>query len=260
MGNPTSVYKVWLLRIAPVISIGLFILVWMLASRANPEFVASPIGAIQRLIEIHHRPINNLNVFGHAWASLRRVLISLSAASVLGIAFGMSLALNRTFNAIFGTIFDMLRPIPPIAWIPLIILWFGIGEFPKQIIVFIACFVSITLNTFAGVKMVDPLVIDVGRAFGVKSWRLILEIIFPSALPTIFAGFRISLSAGWMSVLAAEMIASRSGLGFLITRGMESLNTAQIIISMIMIGIVGSLLSVLLIYVERWLCPWKDSK
>lgn len=245
--------------ILPVLSIVLFLSVWIIASENNPIFVPSPFDAYERFLHLIQNPINDMSLLEHMWVSLRRVLIAVALASVAGVTFGIFLGWNQTFYEIFSPLFEMFRPIPPIAWIPLITLWLGIGELPKILIVFIASFVAIVINTFTGVKMVDPFLVDVGRSFGVNGRKSLFEIIVPSALPVIFAGIKTSIGAGWMSVLAAEMISSNSGLGFLITRGMDSADTPLIIVGMVSVGIVGALISVVLTYAERWLCPWKDS-
>ena len=258
MAEKRSKLLKWLYLLAPVISIGAFLIIWIATSRNNPEFVPSPIAAFHRFVELIKHPVSKMSIWGHAFMSLRRVLIAVLFATVAGILFGLFLGWNKVFYNIFGPIFEMLRPIPPIAWIPLVTLWFGIGEFPKTLIVFIASFVAIVINTFTGVKMVDPFIIDVGRSFSIEGWRSLFEIIIPSSLPAIFAGIRTSVGAGWMSVLAAEMISSKSGLGFLITRGMDSADTPLIIVGMVMVGLVGALLALGLTYLERWLCPWKD--
>jgi len=246
--------------LAPIISIGTLFVVWTIASRYNPTFVPPPIDAFNRLIGLLRNPISNMSILGHIGSSLNRVLSAVALASVLGIVFGILLAWNRTFSNFFNPLFEVLRPIPPIAWIPLITLWFGIGEFPKILIVFIASFVAIAINTYTGVKMVDPFIIDVGRSFQVEGRNLLFEIIIPSSFPAIFAGIRTSVGAGWMAVLAAEMIASRAGVGFLILRGMESADTPLIIVGMVIVGFVGALISLGLTYIERWMCPWKNNK
>ncbi|MHB8276071.1 MAG: ABC transporter permease [Candidatus Humimicrobiaceae bacterium] len=246
--------------LAPFISIGIFFLIWLVASTNNPAFIPSPIDAFNRFIQLLLHPISKMSIFGHIGISLRRVLSALGIASVLGITFGLFLGWNKTFYNIFNPVFAMLRPIPPLAWIPLISLWFGIGEFPKILIVFIGSFVAIVINTYTGVKMVDPFIVDVGRSFGVEGRHLMFEIIIPSSLPAIFAGIKTSVSTGWMCILAAEMIASRAGLGFLIMRGMDSTDIPLIIVGMVLVGVTGAFISLSLTYIERWVCPWKDNK
>ena len=153
--------------------------------------------------------------------------------------------------------FEVIRPIPPIAWIPLITIWFGIGEFSKILIVFTGTFAVVVVNTYTGVRMVDPLNISVGRIFHASKYRMLSEIVLPAALPAIFAGIRMAVGTGWAIVLAAEMLGAVSGTGFLISRGNEIGDTPLIFICMFIIGIIGALLSALTSYIERRACPWK---
>lgn len=242
--------------VLPVISLGLLATVWLMASRVNSELVPNPAMIWDRLILLFEKPIGGMNIFGHIFISLRRVFLALMAAMLLGVSFGTMMGWNRTFRALFGTLFEIIRPIPPIAWLPIVIMWFGIGEFPKVLIVFIGTFMAIVINTNTGIKLIEPLYLEVGRAFNATNRQLLTHIALPSALPAIFAGFRNATSGGWMTVLAAEMIGAKAGMGFLITRGMEYFDVPLILISMLCIGIVGALLAVLTDYLERWICPW----
>ncbi len=241
----------------PFISIGLLFLLWVIASRGNTELVPSPSQVFDRLILIFIKPVNGFNIFGHIWASLRRVFIALSLSTILGVSFGIMIGWNRSLEAIFGTLFELIRPIPPIAWLPIIIMWFGIGEFPKVLIVFIGTLMPIVVNTYTGIKMVPPLDLDVGRMFNANGRQLLTEIAIPSSLTAVFAGIRNATSAGWMTVLAAEMIGAKEGLGFLITRGTEFFDIPLIMVGMIAIGLVGAALTVVIDRVERLICPWK---
>ena len=252
----TITFKKVFIAVAPFLSIVLLGFVWFSASNVNSELVPTPMMAFERLLQLFTKPINKLNLFGHIWASLRRVLIALFLSLSIGIPFGVMIGWNRKLNAIFGTIFELLRPIPPIAWLPLIIMWFGIDELPKIIIVFIGTVMPVVINTYTGIKLVQPLHLDVGKMFNANERQLLLEIAVPSAMPAIFAGIRNATSAGWMVVLAAEMIGAQAGVGFLITRGMDSFDVPLIMVSMLVIGIVGAILSVITDYIERWACPW----
>ena len=149
--------------------------------------------------------------------------------------------------------------IPPIAWIPLVILWFGVGEVSKVFLVTLGAYVPILMNTVTGVKMVPPVLLNVGRIYKASNVQILREIVLPAALPAIFAGVKTAVSSGWMIVLAAEMMASRSGVGFLINRGMEAYDVAMIIVGMCIIGVVGYLISIVLTFLERRLCPWKTN-
>jgi len=243
--------------ILPVISIALLFIAWVFFSTRNPDFFPTPEMTLNRLIDLIMFPVSKISVLGHIWASLRRVLVAFAVAIITGILLGVTMGWNKKIHAFFGPVFEILRPIPPIAWIPLVILWFGVDEFPKILLVFIGSFIPIVLNTFTGVKLVEPIYLDVGKVMKANTFQMLTHIVLPASMPAIFAGLKAALSSGWMVVVAAEMIASKSGVGFLITRGSESYDIALILCGMIIIGIVGSLLSIVLTYIERWLCPWK---
>jgi len=244
----------------PVISLGLFFVLWFWLAGEEDSMIPTPYETLLRLIEICRKPISKATLPIHIWVSLRRVLIAFFCAIVLGVSFGVALGWNRTFRALVNPIFEILRPIPPIAWIPLIILWCGIGELPKVIIVLIGSVVPIVLNTYSGMKEIDPLLVDAGRVLGAGRRQLLWEITLPATVPAILAGIRTALSSGWMCVVAAEMIAARQGVGFLIVRGQESGDTALIVACMLVIGVVSMLLSTVLIKLEGVLCPWQFSK
>jgi len=248
--------KTIFIMVAPFLSIGLLLFIWLLASNVNTELVPTPLMVFDRLLLIFKKPIGNMNIFGHIWASIKRVFIALFLSFSIGIPFGVMIGWNKTLNAIFGTLFELIRSIPPLAWLPIVIMWFGIEELPKVIIVFIGTFMCVVINTSTGIKLVQPLFLDVGRMFNANNRQLLLEVAVPSAMPAIFAGIRNATSGGWMVVLAAEMIGASAGMGFLIIRGMEFFDVPLIMMSMVVIGIIGAILSVITDYIERWACPW----
>ncbi|MCL2001716.1 MAG: ABC transporter permease [Planctomycetes bacterium] len=243
--------------ILPFVSLLLLLLGWLYLAASYPNLFPTPRATWERLLRLFARPISRMNLFGHIWASLRRVLSALALAWILGNAFGILIGWNRKAKALFGGVFEMLRPIPPLAWIPLITMWMGIGEAPKIILVLLGCFAPVAINAYTGIRLVDPLHLDVGRMFNASNWRLLREIAVPAALPAIFAGIRTSTSSGWMTVLAAEMMGARSGLGFLIIRGMEADDMALIMVGMITIGVIGAMLAVAVTFAERKICPWR---
>lgn len=242
--------------ILPVLSISLLILLWVAASGGDNSMFPSPKATLDRLVVLSQKPIMKLNLFQHVMISLYRVLTALGAAWILGIAFGIMLGWNKKFNAFFGPIFEGFRSIPPIAWIPLITIWFGIGEFPKIVIVFIGAISPVVVNTKAGMSNIDSIYLDASRVFNANQRQQLFEIAIPSAIPAIFAGIRTSTSTGWMVVLAAEMLGAKSGVGFLIVRGMQSGDMPLILVAMITIGIVGAILAIVTQFVERLVCPW----
>ena len=246
--------------VLPIISILMFIVLWIFLSIPADSMIPSPKETWLRFADICVHPISQAILIVHIWSSLRRVLIAFAFAIFLGVLLGVGLGWSKTFYSIFDPVFELLRPIPPIAWIPLIILWCGIGELPKIIIVFIGSFVSIVLNTYAGIKDIDPLIINAGKVLGANKRQLLFEVALPATIPAILAGIRTALSSGWMCVVAAEMIAARQGVGFLIVQGQQSGDTALIVSCMLVIGVVSMLMSTFLSKMEGVLCPWKFGK
>lgn len=240
----------------PVLAVLLVVLGWISFSAVHPELMPTPASVWERFLKTFEKPIAKTTLVGHAWASLRRVLLALAVSWAFGISFGILIGWNRKAKAFFGTIFEVIRPIPPIAWIPLIIMWFGIGEFPKVLLVFIGTFVPLVINTSTGIEMVDKINLDVGRIFGGNDGQILKSIVIPTALPSIFAGIRTSVSSGWTTVLAAEMLGAKQGLGSLVTRGWQGSDLSLVLVSVIMIAIIGALLSVILQKLEKVVCPW----
>lgn len=249
-----------ILKIIPVVSVAGLIFLWCLASVYVPKLVPSPAAILERAMELFVDPISGHTLLGHIWASLKRVLIAMVFSTLIGVTLGVAIGWNKTVQRTIGTIFEIIRPIPPIAWLPLIIMWFGIGEFPKILMVFIGTLMATVINTYTGIRMVDAYLLDVGRSFQATQRQLLFEIAIPCALPSICTGLRNALGTGWMVVLAAEMIGADSGVGFLITRGTEFFDVPLIFVGMICIGIVGALLSLGIEIIERRICPWAYRK
>lgn len=244
--------------ILPIISVSLLLSLWVYASRSS-DF-PSPVDVWARLLKIYRQPIKGLNLFGHIRDSLVRVFTALAFNWTFGIAFGILIGWNQKARAFFTPLFNAFRAIPPLAWIPLITLWLGSGEMPKILIVIFGSIGAVVVNTQAGIANVERLYMDVGTIFGANKKQMLFKVGIPSALDAIFAGIRTSTSAAWMTVLAAEMLGAKSGVGFLITRGMDSIDMPLILMSMIAIGIVGALLAFLTQIAEGLLCPWTKKK
>jgi ABC-type nitrate/sulfonate/bicarbonate transport system permease component len=167
------------------------------------------------------------------------------------------MALNRYVDAIVKPVFDLIKPMPPIAWVSIAILWFGIGEPSKIFIIVVGTFVPCLLNAYNGVRLIEPQLYDVVRMLGGNRRDEILHVCFPAAFPAIFAGLQISLSCAWTCVLAAELVSARSGLGFIILLGMTQSKPALIVGGMVVIAMVAWLTTLLVSGLEKVLCPWK---
>jgi len=202
-------------------------------------------------------PLAGKNLLEHTWASTRRILIGFAIGSAIAVPLGLFMALNKYANAIVKPIFDLLKPMPPIAWISISILWFGIEETPKVFIIVIGTVVPCLLNAYNGVRLVEPQLYDVIKMLGGTRKDEIIQVCFPAAFPAIFAGLQISLSIAWTCVIAAELVAARSGLGFVTLQGMTLSRPAMTVAGMIAIAVAAWLTTLLVSGLEKIVCPWK---
>jgi ABC-type nitrate/sulfonate/bicarbonate transport system permease component len=194
----------------------------------------------------------------HLLISLRRVLIGFVLASVSGIIIGISMGRFRVIESLVRPVFEIVRPIPGVAWIPLAIVWFGIGEVSKIFIIFMGGFVNIVVNSFVGARNVDEDMLGVAYMLGASKLQGFFRVVLPSCVPYIFAGMQVGLSTCWMAVLAAEMVSSFEGVGWVIIAGQDTTDMAQIFVGIIAIAITGLLLAMLMRFVEKKLCRWKE--
>lgn len=179
----------------------------------------------------------------HASASLWRVISAWALAAAVAVPLGLAMGRSRLLERIVDPFVELFRPISPLAWIPLAILWFGIGESGKVFVIFIATFFPTLLNTVAGVKRVDPVLVRAGRSLGCETEAaLFRKVILPAAMPQIIVGLRIAFGTGWAAIIAAELVAAREGLGFLISDGMEILRSDLVLVGMVTIGLLGVLI------------------
>lgn len=232
---------------------------WTAAEKIFRDSLATPAQVLDQMIRLTSMKFAGTNLWGHIWASFQRVIIGFAVASVVAVPLGLFMALNKTVHAVVKPLFDLFKPMPPIAWVSIAILWFGIGEFSKVFIIIIGTFVPCLLNAYNGVRLVDPDLYDVIRVLGGKRRDEIFHVCFPASFPAVFAGLQISLSAAWTCVLAAELMNSRDGLGFLIKRGMDTHNPSLVLSGMLLIAAAAWISSLGVSLLERKLCPWKRS-
>jgi sulfonate transport system permease protein len=193
----------------------------------------------------------------HLWVSLRRVLEGFAVAAAAGLTLGVAIGLSTKLDRMTDLVFQVTKPIPPISWIPMAILWFGIGEMSKIFIIFLGAFFPVLVNTVDGVRQTDKRYVELARVLEVSRKRLILQVILPGALPSIMTGIRVGLMVAWICVVAAELIAASSGVGFMIMNGRLSSQTDQVLLGMLMIGVMGKLLDTLLKRIESRMIPWR---
>ena len=241
------------------VAIACFLSVWFFATREGTtlgKLMPNPAEVASRLMEATYEKIGPMTIWGHMWNSMRRVLVGFCIASVSGILLGLAMGWNRTCEAIFRPIFELLRPIPPLAWISLAIVWFGLGEGGKYFIIFVSGFSNVTINVYTGAKAVDPELIGAAKMLGCSNRRIFTSIVLPSSVPYIFTGLQIAISSSWAAVVAAEMVRSTNGIGWLITAGQSIGDMGQVMVGIIVIGVVGFLLATIMRGVESKLCAW----
>jgi ABC-type nitrate/sulfonate/bicarbonate transport system permease component len=251
-----------LMALPNFILLAVLLVVWQIASKvwlpSIDPYMAVLMPAPSSIVVTAAGMIASGELFYNLAASLKReamAFIFAATAIPLGIAMGWwRLAYNQ-----INPIMEILRPIPPLAWIPLSILWFGIGDEQNEFIIFLGIFFPILVNTIVGVKNIDPILVRAARSLGASERRLLARIVFIGALPQIITGVRIGLGVGWMALVAAELVGASSGLGFLINDARSMLRTDTIIVGMLTIGIVGLLIDTAILALGRRLLPWSPA-
>jgi len=185
-------------------------------------------------------------LFQNIWSSLKIALGGYAAGVVIGVPLGIAMAWSRRFELFAKPLFDIIRPIPPLAWIPLMILWLGIGYASKVGIIFFASFVSATVNSYSGIKRTSQVHLWVGMTFGATNRQLLFKVALPTAMPMIFTGLRLALGSSWIALVAAEMLAATKGLGYMIQMARMLGRPDVIIVGMLTIGAIGLLLNYVL--------------
>jgi NitT/TauT family transport system permease protein len=239
--------------------IGAVLLVWQALTSAgviNPFLLPPP----SLLLATFWEMTLDGSLFAHAGASLDRVVVGFMVAAFVGITLGVALGWWSMASDLLKPIVEALRPIPPIAWTPLAILWFGIGNAPSYFLVFIGAVFPVFVNTFTAVKSLDRAQVNAALCLGAKPRLLMTDVVVPAALPIIFPGLRIALGVGWMCVVAAELIASQSGLGYMIQQSRLLLQTQNVLTGMAAIGLIGFGMNAGMVWLEGKLIPWKPSE
>jgi ABC-type nitrate/sulfonate/bicarbonate transport system permease component len=196
-------------------------------------------------------------LWSHIVASLERIFYANLAALAFGVPLGLAMGLYRPFERMFDGLIGLFRPIPPLAWVPLSILWLGIGTLSVVFITFLAAFFAVLINTIAGARAVDHLHVRAALSLGAGRRRMMTHVVMPSVAPYIFTAFRIALGVSWMSIVAAELVAASSGLGYMIMYYREVLRTDAIIVGMLTIGVIGLLMDLATRRLELRLMPWR---
>lgn len=218
--------------------------------------MAGPVTVLGRFFGSLVEPIGTHTIQIHILWSLVRVMVGFLLGSLAGIVVGILMGWYRPMEALLRPLYELIRPIPPIAWIPLSIVWFGLGEPSKYFLIFLAAFSNITMNAYAGVQSVDPTLMGAAKMLGANDRQVFSTVVLPSCIPHIFAGLQIAIGSAWATVVAAEMVRSSEGVGWVIIKGQDSNSTVQIMVGIVAVGIVGYILAVAMRAIEAKLCSW----
>ena len=193
----------------------------------------------------------------HVLRSVLLVTMGFAVASSIGVLLGLAMGASRTVEAIANPVFLLLRPIPPLAWIPLAIVWLGLGDAAKIMVIFFAAFVPSVINSFTGVRQIDKPIFEASAMLGVSGWRYWREVLIPGALPSIFTGLRLSLQASWTTLVAAELVGAVAGLGQILNQAAQDIYPAMIVVGMASVALCGWLMTQGLGWLEKRVMPWK---
>lgn len=253
--NSSSGSTLWI-SLATVLAL---LVIWAIAaaySVVSPVFLPSPWTVAKALYALNVTGFVDSTLAEHALASLLEIFGGLAVSLVIGIPAGLAIATSRVGKGILDPIVEFLRPLPPLAYLPLVIIWVGIGEASKITVIALAMLPPIILSTAAGVKAAPVDYVNAARSFGAGRLQVLRHVILPGAIPSILTGIRIALGAGWSTLVAAELVAASQGLGFMIQSAAQFLVTDIVISGIIVIALIAFLFEITVRLIERRLVPW----
>lgn len=231
------------------IGITAFFGIWTLAALSGltqPQFLPTPLAVLDRFVELTQQPFVGFTLQQHLLSSMGRFGMGFGLAVVIGIPLGLLMGWFRPLDAVVTPLFDALRFVAPIAWVPFAALWFGTGIGGPVLIIFSGAFPPCVINAYRGAKFVETRYIEAARTLGAGNLRIIAEVLLPASVPSIVAGLRVSAGLGWQSLVGAELIVASSGIGYLMVKGQSNISTATVMSGMIAIGIVGVVIDIAL--------------
>jgi taurine transport system permease protein len=236
------------------------IILWWGAARLEvvpAMFLPSPQAVVAKFFAVSSEGFEGATLLQHLLASLGRVLAALVGAVAAGVILGFAVNLNRTARGVIEPLLEFYRPIPPLAYLPLVIIWFGIGEFAKILVIFLGILPSIIIATNDGLRSVSQDRVNAALALGATRFQVVALVLFPHALPNILTGTRIGLGTGWATLVAAELVAATRGLGFMIKGAADFLVTDVVILGILVIAAVAIVMEFGLRWLQRLVVPWQ---
>lgn len=239
----------------------LFFVIWELLSvtkLVDAKYISEPVQIFQLFITKLSDPNPDGAVLGvNIWSSLQVALCGFGLAVVIGVPLGWLMGWYRGFDSFMRPIFEIIRPIPPVSWIPLTIVWMGIGLQAKAFIVFFAAFVPCLINSYTGIRQTKEVLKNVGKTFGASYFTVFWKVGIPSSMTMTFAGIKVAIGNAWATLVAAEMLASSSGLGYMILMGRSYGRVDIVILGIVVIGVIGVIITALINLLENKILGWK---
>ena len=241
-------------------SVAVLVFVWWLVTTmgwVKPLFVPSPQSVLTKFAQIWREGFTNTSFIEHILISTARVFGAFLLACAIGLPLGLAMGMSPLIRGIFDPPIEFYRPIPPLAYLPLMIIWFGIGETSKVLLIFLSVFAPVVLGARSGVKSAAIEQIHAAYSFGATRWQVMRHVILPSAMPEILTAMRVGIGFGWTTLVAAEMVAATSGLGYMVLSASQFLQTSVVIMGIFVIATIAFGFDLLMRFLERRLVPWK---
>ena len=243
-----------------VVTVILILASWTLVTNMGwikPIFLPSPQATFQQFYEYLTGAANDKPLWQHFAASMLRVFAAFILACLLAIPIGIAMGMSRVWRGIFDPPIELYRPLPPLAYLPLIIIWFGIDELPKVLLIFLSCFAPLAMAARSGMRSASQEQMNAAYSMGASYTQVIRHVVLPAAMPEILVGMRVSIGFGWSTLVAAEMVAANVGLGQLVLNASNFLRTDIVVMGIIVIGVVAYMFDLLMRWVEHKIVPWK---
>jgi len=242
------------------VSAALLFAVWSLFTGmgwVKPLFVPSPWSVANTFVTTAIDGFAGATLLQHTWVSFLRVFGAFLLACAVGIPLGLAMGMSRVARGVFDPPIEFYRPIPPLAYLPLMIIWFGIGELSKVLLIFLSILAPLALGTRSGVRSAAIEQIHAAYSMGATRWQVLFHVILPAAMPEIMTSMRIGIGFGWTTLVAAEMVAATHGLGYMVLTASQFLQTPTVIMGIVIIAAIAYAFDMLMRWCERRLVPWK---
>ncbi len=255
-------HRLWWRVLPPLSVVALVLLAWEylipmgIVPGVRPQYLGTPSGIAQAASELARSGYGGHGLLDHVRASLFRTAGGFAIAACIGVPLGIVLGYNQRLGAFLLPIFGFLRPIPALAFIPIVVIWFGIGEFAKVFVIFMTAFLYVLLGSVCGVRSVPADYLRLSRNYRLSTWSTLIRVVLPSALPEIFVSLRTAMALSWAVVVASELIAAQVGLGYLIQSASQVYAINKVYVGVALIGLVGVTIDMIFLNIERRMLHW----